>query len=89
MEEPRWEIGFFSINAKKLIFEDNSFDVVISINTVHNLEEDECGQALQEIERVARGKSFITLDAVVVVKSLSIIPLNCEVRSSDQAARPV
>ena len=50
-------------NAKKLIFEDNYFDVVISINTVHNLEEDECGQALQEIERVARGKSFITVDA--------------------------
>ena len=50
-------------NAKKLIFEDNSFDVVISINTVHNLEEDECGQALEEIERVVRGKSFITVDA--------------------------
>ncbi len=50
-------------NAKALPFEDNSFDSVISINTVHNLERAECGEALQEIERVSRGKSFITVDA--------------------------
>lgn len=50
-------------NAKKLPFPDKSFDVVISINTIHNLEHEECGQALREIERVSRGKSFITVDA--------------------------
>ena len=50
-------------NAVQLPFDDNSFDVVISINTVHNLEKDECATALQEIERVSRGKSFITVDA--------------------------
>ncbi|MEI8218699.1 MAG: class I SAM-dependent methyltransferase [Elusimicrobiota bacterium] len=50
-------------NAKKLPFKDKSFDVVISINTIHNLEREECGQALREIERVSRGKSFITVDA--------------------------
>ncbi len=50
-------------DCRKLPFKDKSFDVVISINTVHNLEYDECGKSLQEIERVARGKSFITVDA--------------------------
>ena len=50
-------------NAKELPYEDNSFDVVMSINTVHNLAEHECGQALREIERVSKGKSFITVDA--------------------------
>ncbi|MCX7177182.1 MAG: class I SAM-dependent methyltransferase [Proteobacteria bacterium] len=50
-------------NALKLPFPDSSFDVVISINTIHNLDREECGRALQEIERVSRGKSFITVDA--------------------------
>ena len=50
-------------NATKLPFADKSFDVVISINTVHNLDRNDCGQALKEIERVSRGKSFITVDA--------------------------
>jgi|SRR5882724_7430025 len=50
-------------NATYLPFPDNSFDVVISINTVHNLGREECGKALREIERVSRGSSFITVDA--------------------------
>jgi len=51
------------IGATKLPFEDKSFDVTISINTVHNLEREECAKALQEIERVSRKGSFITVDA--------------------------
>ena len=50
-------------DAKEIPFEDNSFDVVICITTAHNLVRDECGQALREIERVSKGKSFVTLDA--------------------------
>lgn len=50
-------------DAKALPFEDNSFDVVISINTIHNLDREECAIALKEIERVGKGKAFITVDA--------------------------
>ncbi len=50
-------------NANDLPFDTNSFDVVISINTIHNLEQSECGKALQEIERVSQQHSFITVDA--------------------------
>lgn len=50
-------------NARDLPFKDKSFDLVISINTVHNLPLDECKQALREIERVSRKYSFITVDS--------------------------
>ncbi len=50
-------------DARQLPFDDKSFDVVVSINTIHNLEREDCGQALREIERVSRGKSFVTVDA--------------------------
>jgi SAM-dependent methyltransferase len=50
-------------NARKLPFPDKSFDVVISINTIHNLPPEECKQSLREIERVARKGSFVTMDA--------------------------
>ena len=50
-------------NAKDLSrFKDKEFDVVISINTIHNLKIDECQQALREIERVGK-HAFITNDA--------------------------
>ena len=50
-------------NAKKLQFEDNSFDLVISINTIHNLKKQDCAQSLREIERVSRRSKFIIVDA--------------------------
>ena len=50
-------------DARELPFADNSFDVVIAINTIHNLDRDDCAQALREIERVSRKGSFIPVDA--------------------------
>ena len=50
-------------NAQELPFKDNSFDCVISINTVHNLEKDECANALREIQRVTKNGAFVTVDA--------------------------
>jgi SAM-dependent methyltransferase len=46
-----------------LPYADNSFDLVISINSIHNLPPDRVRDALREIERVSRGASFITVDA--------------------------
>jgi len=50
-------------DARSLPYPSKSFDLVISINTIHNLEQDELIQALKEIERVSKGHSFITVDA--------------------------
>lgn len=50
-------------DARKLEFEDDSFDFVMSINTIHNLNRDDCAQALREIQRVSGGRAFITVDA--------------------------
>ncbi len=50
-------------NAAALPFSDKSFDLVISINTVHNLPLDLCKQALREIQRVSRKDAFVTMDA--------------------------
>lgn len=50
-------------NATSLPYKDKHFDFVISINTIHNLDRNDCATALQEIERVTGGSSFITVDA--------------------------
>lgn len=49
-------------NAVSLPYPDNSFDLVISVTTVHNLVREECGKALQEIMRVSKGNAFIQID---------------------------
>lgn len=55
---------FLSVgNAKNLEnFKDKEFDLVISINTIHNLPLEGCKQSLREIQRVGRD-AFITVDA--------------------------
>lgn len=57
--KPYLEIG----NASKLSYPDNSFDLVISINTIHDLPKKECRNAVREIQRVSRKHSYIVVDS--------------------------
>lgn len=50
-------------SAEKLPYPDESFDLVISINSIHNLSIEPLKAALKELERVSRGHSYITVDA--------------------------
>ena len=50
-------------NAKELAYEDDAFDLVISVNTVHNLHLEECKQSLREVQRVTKKDAFVTVDA--------------------------
>ena len=49
--------------AERLPWPDKSFDLVVSINVVHNLSRAKVIEALKEIERVGKGKSYIVVDA--------------------------
>ncbi|OGA05558.1 MAG: methyltransferase [Betaproteobacteria bacterium RIFCSPLOWO2_02_FULL_64_12] len=50
-------------NALRLPFPDGSFQAVLSINTIHNLDHAGCLQALREMERLAPGRGFVQVDA--------------------------
>ena len=48
--------------AAKLPFDDKYFDLVISINTLHNLYIDDLFSAFREIERVGRNQKYICVE---------------------------
>jgi protein-L-isoaspartate(D-aspartate) O-methyltransferase len=50
-------------SAIELPFEDDSFDLVISINTVHNLYCYELDAALKEMERVGRKNKYLCVES--------------------------
>lgn len=50
-------------SADKLPFPDNSFNAVISINTIHNFEESDAIRAVSEVQRLAPGRGFIQVDS--------------------------
>lgn len=52
-------------SADKLPFEDNTFDAVFSINTIHNLDRAGCVRALREMTRVVKNpvNCFVQVDA--------------------------
>ena len=53
--------NFFIHNAKdKLPFDNDSFDLVISINTIHNLKLYDVQKCITEIERVGKEKYLVT-----------------------------
>lgn len=49
-------------NATQLPFPDNSFQAVLSINTVHNLDRFDCLVALKEMQRVGPGRGYVQVD---------------------------
>jgi len=54
---------FISVaDATELPFGDDQFDLVIAINTIHNLDREGCIKALREIERVGKKDSFVMVD---------------------------
>jgi len=50
-------------NATALPYQDRSFDLVVAINTLHNLPIDGLYAGLREIERVSRGNKYIVMDS--------------------------
>src|SRR3990167_11271353 len=50
-------------NAKKLEFPDDHFDLVVSINSLHNLYCYDLENALKEIERVGKKNKYICMDS--------------------------
>ncbi len=49
--------------ARSLPFRDRSFDLVLAVNVLHNLERPACVDALREIERVSRGGKYVQVDS--------------------------
>lgn len=49
-------------NAVELPYPDRSFDIVFSITTLHNLHNYDLHRALKEIQRVGKGKAYVTVD---------------------------
>lgn len=49
--------------AQNLPFEDNEFDLVISLTTLHNLKIFDLKKAVQEIERVSKGNSYVMVES--------------------------
>lgn len=57
--KPYLQVG----HAKSLPFEDDSFDLVISINTLHNLYCNELYPALKEMQRVGKKHKYICVES--------------------------
>src|SRR5262249_57042648 len=64
MHAPDEVIGRLHLGtAEALPFPDESFDCVLSLNTIHNFPRAGAIKAMAEIERVSRGHSFVVVDS--------------------------
>ncbi len=50
-------------DARSLPFPNNSFDLALSINTIHNFDRNGCIKALREMTRVAPSAGYVQVDA--------------------------
>jgi ubiquinone/menaquinone biosynthesis C-methylase UbiE len=50
-------------SADQLPFPDSSFDVVLAIDVIHNLDRQRASIALQEVQRLSGGRSFVRVDS--------------------------
>jgi SAM-dependent methyltransferase len=50
-------------SGDRLPFPDNSFDCVLSLNTIHNFRRDRAIIALNEIQRISGGRAFVQVDS--------------------------
>ncbi len=57
--KPYLQVG----NANELPFDDSSFELIISINTLHNLHCYDLEKALREVERVSRRDKYIVVES--------------------------
>lgn len=64
----RLQIG----SCDDLPFPDGSFDAVLAINTIHNLDRNGCIRAVKEIERLAPSKGFIQVDSYLTPEQKEI-----------------
>jgi ubiquinone/menaquinone biosynthesis C-methylase UbiE len=62
---PEIKNRLFLKSADNLEFSDDKFDAVISINTIHNLDRDDCKKSILEMMRVVKNKKniFIQVDS--------------------------
>ena len=54
---------FILVLLMSLPYKDKAFDLVLSINALHNLPRKRCIKALREIERVSKGNSYVVVDS--------------------------
>lgn len=60
-------------SCHKLPFRSNYFDFIVSISTIHNLDEKKIPQAIKELERVKKGDSFIRIKGYKNLKEKKFI----------------